>query len=823
MRNRKPEISEGLVERLLEGPAYLPHSPENEELFLRAVALEMAHNAEGNAFYARFLKRRGYDVHSVPKAAAEIPFLPVQVFKAVGERLFSVPDREIYASLSSSATSGRASTVVIDKVTAGRQRKAMMKVMVEFLGSRRRPFLVFDVDPFTSRGAALNARSAAIRAYVNFASESSFFIEETPAGLNFLAEEFAEKVASLDRSEPVVLCAFTYVLYGSVIRRAEESGLNYRLPAGSKIIHIGGWKKLESEKVGRRMFLDAAAGAFGVLPADVIDIYGFTEQMGLNYPDCPCGSKHTPGLSRVIVRDPETHGILPDGRAGALEFVSPLPHSYPGNAVLTDDLGVIDPWPCPFGRGGTRFRVIGRLEKAEARGCGDIMGARMRGAATAVAGGGEGLRLHYLAGGRRMESLAAGLEHLRTRREWLERQPVELLTGLINAAAGTWMANEQLARWRHQGLAFLARWCQGANLRRLVAESLGAPVDILDGFRKKEPAGLQLFKAFPKGLVCHWLAGNVPFLGMLALVQSMVSKNLNALKVSSRNTEALDAVLNTFAGLEYRDRAGRVIRGDDFLETVLLVYYDRHDREAALELSAAADARIAWGGREAIEAICGLPSVAGCEDIIFGPKSSFMVIAKEALTGERAVRKLMRRAATDVSSFDQEACASPHTIFIEEGGFMSPGDMAKMLGEYLEKALVLIPKAPESRETALAVQTARAVGYFLGECHHSQGSPGWTVLYDENVEPAVPVYSRVIAVKPVQDIMQAAALVHRGIQSIGLAAEGEKRLRFACEAAGRGAMRFPEIGRMTNFDSPWDGVNIIGKLTRVVSLGGPPL
>ena len=50
--------------------------------------------------------------------------------------------------------------------------------------------------------------------------------------------------------------------------------------------------------------------------------------------------------------------------------MSTLPTSYPGHVLLTEDLGVVHgiddgDWP------GKRFSVLGRLPRAEARGCSD--------------------------------------------------------------------------------------------------------------------------------------------------------------------------------------------------------------------------------------------------------------------------------------------------------------------------------------------------------------------------------------------------------------------------------------------------------------------
>ena len=73
------------------------------------------------------------------------------------------------------------------------------------------------------------------------------------------------------------------------------------------------------------------------------------------------------------------------------------------------------------------------------------------------------------------------------------------------------------------------------------------------------------------------------------------------------------------------------------------------------------------GGRDAVESVMNLPRRFGTEDIIFGPKLSYMVIGREALNSARAVTKLARGASIDASVFDQTACASPHTIFVEQG------------------------------------------------------------------------------------------------------------------------------------------------------------
>ena len=35
--------------------------------------------------------------------------------------------------------------------------------------------------------------------------------------------------------------------------------------------------------------------------------------------------------------------------------------------------------------------------------------------------------------------------------------------------------------------------------------------------------------AHPRGIITHWLAGNVPILGMISLIQGIITKNTNLL------------------------------------------------------------------------------------------------------------------------------------------------------------------------------------------------------------------------------------------------------------------------------------------------------
>lgn len=797
-----------------------------EDLFMQALQEETIFHYEHNEMYQRFCDRKGFDPYK-PFTIEEIPPVSVSVFKELGFKLNSVPKEELTLALQSSATSGIPSTIVVDKETARRQAKAMIKVIGEFIGKERKPFLIMDIDPRSSYKKLLGARFAAVTGYLRFANKTGYFLKADENNVSYFdVEGIQEYVRALDADKPVVVFGFTYILYQHVLQSIEKAGLQIMLPKGSKIIHIGGWKKLESEKISKDLFNDRFSKCFGINPTDVIDIYGFTEQMGLNYPDCECGWKHTSSYVRVLVRDTVTREVLPPGREGLLEFVTPIPHSYPGNAVLTDDLGIIDADSCKQGRAGTRFKIVGRMKKAEVRGCGDILSQKLTFKRSVESGERKEERLEiYLhqqpvTTEEPLAQIKEIISSLKAQQEWLNNQPVDAIIGLIGEVAKKWATDPKLQRIKDRGLLFLSSWCDEKHLRSVASVGLRGNVGYLDQFLLFPDSDKHYLKANARGLVCHWLAGNVQILGMFALVQSIISKNVNLLKVSSRDDGVFTDILSEFKGVSYTTETGHTILGEDLLKTISVVYFNRYADKLGEEMSKQADVRIAWGGRESVETVSGYPARYDAETVIFGPKLSYSVIAKEELSSVQEAKKLARKVSVDVSVFDQTGCASPHNLYIEEGGVVSPEKFCEILGESMTKTELQIPKPLMTPEQVSQIHSIRGVYDFKGVVKGSD-TMSWTILLDDLDEIDKPVYSRVLFVHKVRSIFDSLKYIDENTQTIGVAAPTGKAIEYATEATKRGVMRLPLIGRMLNFEMPWDGIFLFDRLVKWNTYGGP--
>jgi hypothetical protein len=361
------------IDELFRQPPYATR-PSDRGLLRAAVREAIQHHCTACPKFARWYCKQGMDPNAEIDDLARLPFLPVSIFKRLS--LESVPDQEVVRVLKSSATSSQTpSRVVLDRITRDRQIRTLSVLMSAMMGPMRRPFVVLDAAATQGADVELSARVAGLRGYLMMASETHYALEARDGRFDLNVEKLEDLFSQLQaRQVPVCLIGYTYMLYQYVVAPLARTGRRLQLPAGSMVVHFGGWKRLERQAVDRERLNAEVGQVFAMDELFIRDVYGFTEQLGLIYPDDGNGVRMAPVYSEVIVRDPVTLESLPDGMPGLLEFITPLPNSYPGIALLLDDMGRIVSRDCEQdGRYGTRFEVLGRARGSEIRGCGDTL------------------------------------------------------------------------------------------------------------------------------------------------------------------------------------------------------------------------------------------------------------------------------------------------------------------------------------------------------------------------------------------------------------------------------------------------------------------
>jgi len=403
--------------------------------------------------------------------------------------------------------------------------------------------------------------------------------------------------------------------------------------------------------------------------------------------------------------------------------------------------------------------------------------------------------------------LEALVAELKSRSPYLHELKIDELIGFFDAVGKSWAKDPGMKKRFGSTLNHLIAFMSAENLQPMADTALRKR-EALDGFVKLGGEGT-FYHAQPRGLAVHWLAGNVPVLGIFSVLESALTKNVNLVKASSKSYEDLLALLESFSKVD-TDK----IKGSELARTICVILVDRNDRETNETLSMSADVRIAWGGHEAIDTIVSLRKRFSTEDVIFGPKYSYALIGRECLDD---YRKLAQRLAVDVSVFDQYACSSPHTLFVESGGKVTALEFAKELAEQLSLVnRTLLPKGRTEPGKVMDMLNVKSRYEMLGEVFASDKSE-WMVVYSEEDGLAEACFSRVIFVRPIKDAGDVAKLNDRHKQTLGLAMGKERRFEFADTATVNGIDRCPRLGQMSFFESPWDGMFSMDRMVRWVT------
>jgi len=372
--NTLAEIEHGIEDLFAQLP-YGLEPEEHEGVLLTLLKKELDYACDRSSRFRNYVEHWPLDFHLADKIA-DLPYLPVRVFKA-NPPLALVAADDVKRTLTSSATTGQVpSRVVLDAQTARRMTKGVITIIRDFIGPSRRPYLVIDTPENMTGQTELGARGAAIQALGSFATEVECCLIARGNGDTCLDLEKLLASAEQWKNSNVLVYGFTYVIWTELVQPLQRRGITLDMP-NVRVLHSGGWKRLQQKAVTRDAYVRAVAAVFGCSPDRVIDYYGMVENVGVVYPDCDYGNKHVPCFAEVIVRNPLTLASAGAGQRGIIQVCSVLPTSFPGFLLLTEDMAdVISYDQCPCGRRGISFRFAGRVPKAELRGCGNLERAR---------------------------------------------------------------------------------------------------------------------------------------------------------------------------------------------------------------------------------------------------------------------------------------------------------------------------------------------------------------------------------------------------------------------------------------------------------------
>lgn len=361
-----------MIDEIINNEQFKCLQKDKEKKLLDILKLQIDKNRKNENLNSMY-KKLGVDVNAI-NSLEEIPYIPVNMFKYFDLRTCS--EENVVRILNSSSTTGSIpSKIYIDKETSIRQASGLISILTNFLGSYRRPMLVIDSKEVNKKNEILTARGAAIRGVSSFGKNLTYVMDFVNDNLELNVErlkEFEEKYKDMD----ILVYGFTYIIWTRFVKVLKEKGINLNMPK-IKLLHSGGWKKLNDQRVEKEEFNKCVAEVFGTNSKNIIDFYGMVEQLGVVFLDCEYGYKHVPDFGEIIIRNFSTLKEVEKGQCGFIEVMSGLTSSYPGQAILTEDIGeFIGLDDCKCGRKGKYFKFKNRVEKSEIRGCGDTFAER---------------------------------------------------------------------------------------------------------------------------------------------------------------------------------------------------------------------------------------------------------------------------------------------------------------------------------------------------------------------------------------------------------------------------------------------------------------
>jgi len=332
------------IDEYIQKKPYSTHQYQKEPLFLEVMKEALYWHSNNSSFFKRILLENKIIIDDI-SSLERIPLIPVTDFKK--QNLVSVPEKEIrYVIYSSSTTSKNPSRIGVDEITIQRQKISLKNILSDFIGNNRYYFIVFDAkSSIQNRNKVTSSRESGLRGMALFSKSIKFLLNEK---LELDKKLLRDCLSSLKPDDKVCFWGFTWMIYDLLlgINRNDESFSLFndfidKIENDKILLHVGGWKKLQSLNINKNQFNAKISSLLRCSKRNIMDIYGMTEQLGVIYPDCEFGYKHVPLYSEIIIREADSFNPLPIGKGGLIQILSPIPNSYPGVSILTQDEGVI--------------------------------------------------------------------------------------------------------------------------------------------------------------------------------------------------------------------------------------------------------------------------------------------------------------------------------------------------------------------------------------------------------------------------------------------------------------------------------------------------
>ncbi|MFA5143599.1 MAG: acyl-CoA reductase [Candidatus Omnitrophota bacterium] len=323
----------------------------------------------------------------------------------------------------------------------------------------------------------------------------------------------------------------------------------------------------------------------------------------------------------------------------------------------------------------------------------------------------------------------------------------------------------------------------------------------------------------PAGLVLHVASGNVFLAGIESLIDGIITRNVNFLKMSTADM----AFPVIFAeSIRQFDKAGAITG------RLAVLWWPGGGAAIEKHFKEHMDRIVFWGG---VDALKNWQKDLGESATLIkhGHKLSFGVISRAGLDAA-ILPALADNIALDISIWDQKACNCPQTLFLEES--IPAGELKKFvdaLAASLEKANTVFPPSRRSDDEYVEILKARELADAKGLMTSDPVSVigpatfDWTIILEEKGSAkdfeASPLnrtirVKRYTSLRTLSDLFKGYAFY---LQTAGCCLGSEETGEYGAGLSACGVTRLCPFGSMTipTPGTPHDGSFSMRDLTRI--------
>ena len=416
-----------------------------------------------------------------------------------------------------------------------------------------------------------------------------------------------------------------------------------------------------------------------------------------------------------------------------------------------------------------------------------------------------------------------------TAEQWLEPDNGFRARTLAEGPAELGVSAATLAR----GLDSYLRQLTTENLEGLVTQDLG-DARRLDDFSSgvvELRAGRTAIARGPE-LLGHITAGNLPLPALQSMVIGLLLRSAQFIKCASGASLIPRLFAHSLAGTEPKLGSSLELaewpRGSHLLDEALF---------------SEVDCLTATGSDEMLEDVRRRVPLR-TRFLAYGHRVSFAYVSSDMLS-TYSVKRLVRELGADVTAWNQLGCLSPHVVYVQDDGALSPEGLAEQLAAELAKRELEEPRGeiPLSESAAIAarravyeiraasadnVERVRVETAFRDlpggvKLWQSPDSTAWTVVYDADPRFEFSCLNRFIYIKPVHqfaEVLRYAEPIRHLVSTVAVAAVDHRLTEIARELARWGAPRICPVGRMQEPPFAWrhDGRPALGDLIQWTEL-----